>query len=385
MRQSPVRTSQEATATATVPATATATVPAPARSEQVIAGSALDQRVPYAPGAQPRTSRGRRSLGAPAVRPYGPEGTVYWYDDTRTIYIPGTDERRDIVLPPGPPIPVPGYSTVHLTMVPLDVLHVDMEYQRQLVPRKVKEIARDFSPVSAGVLSVSLRPDGILALMDGQHRVRAAQLREYTEWRAELYEWLPLEEEARIFSDFNSQRSRPDAHTLFRAQLRAGNREAQEIMEVLQEHGYTLVDSLHGTKGPNAIRAVDILRRIHRQGGKELLGEVLWILRNTWYGQAEATHQRVVGGVYLFIHKFRDRYDPDKLVGVMTRVGLQKVVVDAVARSLIYRNSDALSIARVLFEEYNSKSRGSSRLPDLFSSTSGEDTGTGTGHNAESD
>jgi len=62
--------------------------------------------------------------------------------------------------------------------IPKEQLHIDYSYQRKLVQERVLALARVWSWVACGVLIVVLRPsDGIWVVLDGQHRLAAAQRR----------------------------------------------------------------------------------------------------------------------------------------------------------------------------------------------------------------
>ena len=61
----------------------------------------------------------------------------------------------------------------------LDSLSVDYTYQREIRPTsegRIRRIADDFAPISAGFLTVNVRENGGgTYIMDGQHRMEAAQ------------------------------------------------------------------------------------------------------------------------------------------------------------------------------------------------------------------
>ena len=84
-------------------------------------------------------------------------------------------------------------------VIPIDKLFVDERYQRSLGATWVSERAPAFDELMLGVGAVSLRADGTLALLDGQHRVELCRVVGSPTMLFRVYEDLTPEDEARLF------------------------------------------------------------------------------------------------------------------------------------------------------------------------------------------
>lgn len=152
-------------------------------------------------------------------------------------------------------------------------LVVDYTYQRALEPRKVARIVNEFDPDAFGTLVVSLRKDGTKAVIDGSHR-KAAVIEMYGTTEkvpANLHEGLSLEDEARIFSILNSNRTKPKVVDLFKADVAAGQPMAVAINQVFSNLGLAPTQQVKS----DGIRAIGTCQRIYKGGSLELLNTVL--------------------------------------------------------------------------------------------------------------
>lgn len=164
--------------------------------------------------------------------------------------------------------------------VEIDRLVVDTTYQRGLEPRKVQRIASEFDPDSFGSLVVSERPDGTMAIIDGGHRVAAYRELGWSDQKvpATVLRNLTVEDEARIFSTYNENRTKPKAADIFRADVIAGKPDAVAVNDVVEGLGLRVSVS----PGPNAIRSVKTLLRIHKIGGSKLVHDTLWTVLSAY-------------------------------------------------------------------------------------------------------
>src|SRR5689334_6103185 len=63
-------------------------------------------------------------------------------------------------------------------MIDKTKLNVDLSYQRKTTKSRVDKIREEWSWIAFGAVSVALRGDGEWFVMDGQHRVLAAMMRD---------------------------------------------------------------------------------------------------------------------------------------------------------------------------------------------------------------
>lgn len=157
--------------------------------------------------------------------------------------------------------------------VEVESLVVDKSYQRDLEPRKVSKIVKDFDPDAFGTLAVSIRVDGTRAVIDGGHRTAALREMGWNDQQVEavVYRGLSLEREAQIFATLNSNRTKPKPVEIFRAEVLAGNPTSAAINQVFTKYGLVPTQSII----KDGIRAIGTCQRIVKGGSIELLDNVL--------------------------------------------------------------------------------------------------------------
>jgi hypothetical protein len=162
---------------------------------------------------------------------------------------------------------------------------IDPRIQRGEEGPEIAHIIANFNKAALGTFTLSRRPNGELAVLDGQQRRAACRKVGYEEQvQAIVHSGLSLAEEAQLFLDLNYRRS-VNAWTQFRVARTAGDPLAQAIGVVLDELNIPL-------GSPKGFSAVVMARRVaKRQGG---LTHLHWALR-----QVQAVYDTSGdGGVY---------------------------------------------------------------------------------------
>lgn len=124
--------------------------------------------------------------------------------------------------------------------VAVNNLNIDQSYQRSLSTVSVKKMAKDFKVDLLALPLVSVRRDGSMWVIDGQHRVAAAKLASVPTIDARLVSGLTQEEEAQMFVDANINSKRLTGPNFFVASLRAGNPKIVQIARMYERYGYTI-------------------------------------------------------------------------------------------------------------------------------------------------
>ena len=135
-------------------------------------------------------------------------------------------------------------------------LQVDMQYQRTHKKEKILAMAGAWSWVACGAISVALRDDGEWFVMDGQHRVLAAMLRDdITALPCMIFELETVADEARGFLATNTHRKAMTTVDRFKALLMTEDHAARVANELV------LAAGRHVASGgaANAFSAVHIL------------------------------------------------------------------------------------------------------------------------------
>lgn len=123
-------------------------------------------------------------------------------------------------------------------------LLIDTEYQRTMVQGdRAMKIARHFRWTLFGSLIVVKRDDGVLYVVDGGHRLRAAWKRtDIKQVPCMVYSAESIREEARMFVDLNTSPVGMSAFQRYRAQLVAGDEYAVKANQIVSKYEYNFTD-----------------------------------------------------------------------------------------------------------------------------------------------
>jgi len=124
-----------------------------------------------------------------------------------------------------------------------DSLAVDESYQRSASRAKVLRIAREWSWIACGVISVAKRASGFFVI-DGQHRVLAARNRaDIDDLPCVVFDSDGAEKEARAFLDTNKNRKAMTSIESFKAMTIAMEPVAIFVKETLEKNSITISTS----------------------------------------------------------------------------------------------------------------------------------------------
>lgn len=265
-------------------------------------------------------------------------------DRVRGTFVPLTKQR--ILQPSGEAI---------LEWIGVNDLQVD-DYQRKISSQQVRDIIRNFNSDTFGIITVALRENGDLYVVDGQHRVTAIRLMQLEGDNQEVQcvvisGWTPVQE-AKFFSE--SQRNRKSitpgqAHT---AEVYARDEIAVTIERAVCEAGYRLSVKT-GDDGGGHIKAVGALYRVAGTYGSSILAKTLLVCASTW-GVDNAPLEPTINGIALFLRMYPD-VDVRRLV-VRLRIESEDALIakgKSIGMSMGYKLQEA--IAQEIFNRYNVK------------------------------
>jgi hypothetical protein len=121
-------------------------------------------------------------------------------------------------------------------------LNVDHSYQRDnVVVKKVRQIASQWSWAGCGCILVAMRPDSSFWVFDGQHRVLAAKTRaDITELPCMVFECVDVKQEASGFLVSNAERKPVSALDKFKALVMTGDATAKVVSDIFAELGVSI-------------------------------------------------------------------------------------------------------------------------------------------------
>lgn len=124
-------------------------------------------------------------------------------------------------------------------MVNKNNLHVDHTYQRSVNDNKLLVIARDWSWIACGSIVVADR-EGMLFVVDGQHRVMAARKRaDITELPCLVFKTTEAKQEAKGFLSAQTQRKPITSAEKFRALVTVEDPTAEIVQKLLDSTGHS--------------------------------------------------------------------------------------------------------------------------------------------------
>lgn len=120
--------------------------------------------------------------------------------------------------------------------IPIADLKIDTEYQRPLTGFRVDRIKENWSWIACGAVTVALRGEGSgnYFVIDGQHRVAAAERAGITELPCLVFETTTSIDEAQGFLDVNTARKAMSVLDRYRALLTIGDPIALKTKSLLE-------------------------------------------------------------------------------------------------------------------------------------------------------
>lgn len=191
-----------------------------------------------------------------------------------------------------------------VTIAP-ELLMVDPAVQRDLDPRRVTRMAENLDLDAVGVLTVSLRTGGEMAIVDGQHR-RAALLeagRGAIATECKLFRGLALQQEAALFRLLNAT-SKPSAIDLFRVRVVEGEEVAVGASRLIESFGWRI--SLRNNS--EHFGAVVAFERIFRRD-PAAAGAALGTVTKAWGHDRGGADGRLIEGLGLVFLRYGDALD----------------------------------------------------------------------------
>ena len=142
-------------------------------------------------------------------------------------------------------------------------LQVDHTYQRDGISHaKILEIAKNWNPVASGVLIVSLRPNGEMYIIDGQHRWMASMKRsDVTHLNCRVFEFESVMDEAEAFLVLNQNRASVGSYHKHKAGLVSGNETAIAVQRMADESGRDVVNG--GGRARNTVCCVSVIASLY--------------------------------------------------------------------------------------------------------------------------
>lgn len=222
-------------------------------------------------------------------------------------------------------------------------------YGRQPTDRKVdKMLSRGLDRDALGTISLSLRPDGRFAIIDGGHRAEAAAKSGLTHLFARVYLDLTYEQEAELYEKLGTV-NRQTALDRFRARVEAKEPTALHIQEILARHSMKVSISGPAVGSVQSIGAID---KIYIELGPVALDAIVGILYRAWGTTRKAWVQNMMEAMRQFWMRYSDEVNVDKLVAQLRLTSPERLMAEAGA-VVVHTSSPGTLIGQTIVIHYN--------------------------------
>lgn len=243
--------------------------------------------------------------------------------------------------------------------VPINELHFDQTYQRDLRTNFAQEIAAQWDTMALGLPLVSRRKDGTMYVVNGQHRVAAASLLGLPSVVCMIVTGLSQEQEAELRLHGNVQLPENSLER-FKAKVAARQQAALEIIAICEQFETIINPSPSYSGGINAIAAVE---RIYHQDRGVTLVRVFEMLKDA-FGQVGGTYTTspLLKAIAWFLRVHGSEFNRARFVERLQVVG--PAGLERMARNTRAAMGGSLwmNYYRALVELYNEKLGEGSRL-----------------------
>lgn len=188
-------------------------------------------------------------------------------------------------------------------------LDVDPEYQRSINnPRSqklIKAIANDWNWELCQPLVVNRRDDDRLFVIDGQHRLAAANIRgDIGQLPCVITTLVDTKQEAERFVAFNSKRKPLSSQELFRASVACGDETALLVVDLIERNGLKIYSSSNNKNLPaDHVNNTGGIVRLVKQYGENVVDAALDAIAQAWKGGVQQYAGTILPGVAATIDK----------------------------------------------------------------------------------
>lgn len=240
-------------------------------------------------------------------------------------------------------------------------LIIEDKYCRPVREWRVHRMAREWKPRGAGALYVSLRPDGRYAILDGNHRRRAAMLVGVKTLPARVFIDLTYEEEADLFDIFNQQ-ARGNAMDRFRAKIQKKDSQALIIKQIAEYYGLEIDSARHD--GDSRLFCIADVERIYEDYGADMLRQIFRILTQAWSGRRSALGRSAVVGVSMFLARHGDepQFNEKRLIEKMRLIMPEEMIARSKSLQAAERSDGASAYGKSLVTLYNQNLRDTEKM-----------------------
>lgn len=246
-------------------------------------------------------------------------------------------------------------------------LLVDDMYQRDLDPKRVARIVKNFDPCLANVVKVSFR-DNKYWIFDGNHTVHAAKA-VFASGRDILVECkvfygLSRADEMELFLAQNGDASPVKIAAKLRALYNNGDQDVVSMVENTAKAGVRIDPKFAASSGISTIKAYSTIRKIYMRfkakGAVYSYIDMLNTINTAWDGSPDSFVEEILRGMAKFYEIYAGEFKSNELIKSLRRISPSQIVREG--KSLISGSTTDAGYARCIVRAYNAGRR--NRLED---------------------
>lgn len=242
-------------------------------------------------------------------------------------------------------------------------LATDMSYQSPVKEGQVKKIVKNFDEGSIGTIYVNLRKDGTYYIIDGQHRVTALKRLGISTVKANVYEGLTVEEEAKKYRDFNTRPTK-SPNSIAKADLKFGDEFAEMILFSVLEAGMD-IDYDNQNQRHGYISAYRSLERIYKKYGSAGLTETIKFIKNTFGDDKPYFQGFILEGFAKFLATYYEKIDQKNLTERLRKTGFSDFMAEVNKQRPSF-NSKKECLPFVVADIYNKRRSKNNKLNKIY-------------------
>lgn len=241
-------------------------------------------------------------------------------------------------------------------------LCVDELYQRDVDPKRIARIVKNYDPCLVNPVKVSFR-DNKYYIFDGRHTSVAERSIKAkggnVDVECKVFTGLTRLDEMELFVAQNGESSPVNANDKYRALLNFGDPDVCGMVKAAERAGVR-VDFTRGT-AHNKITAIRTLMRIYLQMPIEQFVDMLTVLRQAWAGIPDSFGQEMLKGMQQFYANYYGDFKQADLIRSLSKVVPIQIIREG--KGLGASSNAATTYARIILRVYN-MGRSTKRLAD---------------------
>lgn len=244
-----------------------------------------------------------------------------------------------------------GHYFEHKNIVP-SVLNVDPIYQRNLNQVWVKRICDHWDFDRVRTPWVSMREDGSLYIVDGQHTVAAWQIMcgPNTPILCKVYRGLTYDEEVTMFLNQAKDVHPVSKLTLLNSMYQTGDVDVNDMVRAASEAGVEVKFESGGPAFGRCVAAVALYQMWKTLSRRDFV-EALQVITAAWQGQKESYAAGIIKGMTNIYKKYKGQFKPIEMRKALSKNSPNYYIREA--KDMV--GSEAVRYEKLFLRAYNGR------------------------------